>query len=70
MDTARVSFGKAKFTFLNTGLYKAAGSNYAYFYYDITSGFNGYNAGPGFDMITGLGNITGKDLANRFYGLP
>ncbi len=70
IDTARVSFGKAKFTFLNPGLYAAATGNYPYFYYDITSGYNGYYAGPGFDLITGLGNLTGKDAANRFFGLP
>lgn len=70
INTARVSFGKTKFTFLNPGLYQAAAYNYNYFYYDVLTGNNGYSAGYQFDMVTGLGNITGKDLANRFFGLP
>ena len=70
VDAARVSFGKSKLTFLNPGLYQAANSNYNYFLYDVTSGSNGYSAGFQFDLVTGLGNITGKDLANRFFGLP
>jgi kumamolisin len=70
INTARVSFGKAKFTFLNPGLYAAAAYNYNYFFYDVTSGNNGYAAGPQFDLVTGLGNTTGKDVANRFFGLP
>ena len=70
INTARVSFAKPKFTFLNTGAYAAAYGNYPYFYYDITSGYNGYYAGPQFDLVTGLGNLTGKNAANRFFGLP
>jgi len=70
IDTARVSFGKSKLTFLNTGVYAAAAGNYNYFLYDVTSGNNGYPAGFQFDLVTGLGNMTGKTLANRFFGLP
>jgi len=70
LDKARVGFGKAKFTYLNNLLYQAAAANYPYFYYDIVSGYNGYYAGPGYDLITGLGNLTGKNAGNRFFGLP
>ena len=70
IDTARVSFGKSKLTFLNPGLYQAANSNYNYFYYDVLTGTNGYPAGLQFDLVTGLGVPTGKNLANRFFGLP
>ena len=69
IDAARVSFGKAKFTFLNPSLYNAAASNYNYFFYDVTSGSNGYPAGPLFDLVTGLGVSAGPAMANRFFGL-
>ncbi len=70
IDTARLSFGKSKLTFLNPGVYQAASSNYNYFNYDVTIGSNGYPAGFQFDLVTGLGVPTGKNLANRFFGLP
>lgn len=70
IDTARVSFGKTKLTYLNDLVYKAAASNYNYFLYDVTSGNNGYPAGFQFDLVTGLGVPIGKDWANRFFGLP
>ncbi len=72
IDTARVSFGKAKLTYssFNNGVYSAAYHNYPYFYFDVTSGSNGYPAGYQFDLVTGLGVPTGKNLANRFFGLP
>jgi hypothetical protein len=69
IDTARVSFGKAKFTFLDPTIYNAAASNYNYFFYDVTSGDNGYPAGFEFDLVTGLGNSSGPAMANRFFGL-
>jgi subtilase family serine protease len=69
IDTARVSFGKAKFTFLNQSLYNAAASNYNYFFYDVTSGNNGFAAGYQFDLVTGLGVSNGPAMANRFFGL-
>ena len=28
----------------------------SYVFHDITTGFNGYNAGPGYDLVTGLGS--------------
>jgi subtilase family serine protease len=69
IDAALVSFGKPVITALTPSLYKAATANYNYFFYDVTSGNNGYAAGPQFDLVTGLGNLTGKDAANRFFGL-
>ena len=70
IDAARVSFGKSKLTSFAPGLYPAATSNYNYFFYDVTLGNNGFPAGFQFDLVTGLGVPTGKDLANRFFGLP
>jgi len=69
IDTARVSFGKAKLTFLNPSLYNGAASNYNYFFYDVKIGSNGYPAGPLFDLVTGLGVSAGPAMANRFFGL-
>ena len=70
IDTARASFGKSKINFLDAPVYQAAASNYGYFFYDVTTGSNGFAAGPQYDLATGLGNLTGKDAANRFFGLP
>jgi subtilase family serine protease len=70
INSARVSFGKAKLTSYAPGLYPAATSNYNYFFFDVVSGYNGFYAGPQFDLITGLGVPVGKDLGNRFFGLP
>ena len=72
IDTARVSFGKAPLTYanFNTLMYAAANSNYNYFVFDITSGNNGYPALLKFDLVTGLGVPNGKNVANRFFGLP
>ena len=67
--TARVSFGKPKFGFMNPSLYQAARNNYAYFYFDVTSGNNGLPAGTGYDLVTGLGVSKAAAMANRFFGL-
>jgi subtilase family serine protease len=41
----------------NNNFYKdAASSTYASYFRDITSGSNGYPAGPGYDLVTGLGS--------------
>jgi subtilase family serine protease len=69
LDAANVSFGKAKWTALTPSLYGGAAANYNYYFYDVTSGNNGYAAGFQFDLVTGLGNLTGKNAANRFFGL-
>lgn len=68
---ARASFGKGKFngTFNNL-IYSAFKANYHYFYYDVVSGNNGFAAGPGFDLVTGIGVPYGTAAGNRFFGLP
>ncbi|HMC63694.1 MAG TPA: S53 family peptidase [Gemmataceae bacterium] len=38
-----------------TALYKMAGTSYASYFHDITSGSNGYSARTGYDLVTGLG---------------
>ena len=70
IDAARVSFGKAKLTSFAPPLYPAATYNYNYYFFDVVSGYNGFYAGPQYDLITGLGVPTGKDLGSRFFGLP
>jgi subtilase family serine protease len=48
----------------------AAVRNYPYFFFDIVSGTNfGYNAGPGYDLVTGLGVPIFAAQANNFFGL-
>jgi len=67
--TARVSFGKTKFGNMNQTLYNAFVSNPSWFYYDVTSGNNGLPAGPGYDLVTGMGVSKASAMANRFFGL-
>jgi subtilase family serine protease len=69
MFTARKSFGKTAFGFMNPSLYTAAANNYAYFYYDVLTGNNGFAAGVGYDLVTGLGVSKLPAMANRFFGL-
>jgi subtilase family serine protease len=72
IDTARVAFGKAPLTYanFNAELYPTASYNYNYYIFDVTVGYNGYYAGPKFDLITGLGVPNGKAIGSRFFGLP
>ena len=72
MDAARVAFGRAKLTYItfDGDIYPAAQYNYNYYFYDVVNGYNGYYAGPGYDLITGLGVPNGKALASHFFGLP
>ncbi|QVL32426.1 FG-GAP repeat protein [Telmatocola sphagniphila] len=74
-DQFRVAAGKttldgatqvlpALYDISSAGIYGAS----SYDYYDVTSGSNGsYNAGPGYDLVTGLGtpyvNLLANDLA-------
>ncbi|HLJ95144.1 MAG TPA: S53 family peptidase [Gemmataceae bacterium] len=37
-------------------LYNLANTSYATYYNDIVDGYNGYQAGPGYDLVTGLGS--------------
>lgn len=42
---------------LNPEIYSILGSSsYSSYFYDITSGSNGYNTGPGWDPVTGVGS--------------
>jgi subtilase family serine protease len=50
-------------------LYSTPGSNYLYFYFDVLTGNNGHAAGPGYDLVTGLGVSVPADMANPFFGL-
>jgi subtilase family serine protease len=69
--TARVGFGKSRYNGqFDTAIYNAFTGNYKYFYYDVVSGNNGHSAGPGYDLITGIGVPYWTAAANRFFGLP
>jgi subtilase family serine protease len=46
---------------LHEDLYSLAATNPQDFH-DITTGYNGYNAGPGYDLVTGLGTPVGNLL--------
>jgi len=66
---ARHTFGQATIPYFNPALYPAAIRNYPYFFFDIVSGSNGYPAGTGYDLVTGLGVSNIAAMANRFFGL-
>lgn len=75
LDTARTTVvptflrkpklaGSASPNFVNIGLYlKYAGHNtgnpYVFYYFDVLTGNNGLPAGPGYDLVTGLGVLNG-----------
>jgi subtilase family serine protease len=76
VEAARRSFHKADFPqIINNQLYhpyKSFGtpaSNYTYFYWDVLTGSNGHAAGPGYDLVTGLGVSYPVNMANPFFGL-
>ena len=75
IEAARVGFNKPRFQNMSQQiyhpykLYATPGSNYPYFYYDVTTGNNGHQAGPGYDLVTGLGVSYPVDMANPFFGL-
>jgi hypothetical protein len=52
---------------LQNALYDQTGSVYVNDFHDVISGYNGYNAGSGYDLVTGLGtpvaNLLIPDLA-------
>ena len=76
LDTARTTVmptllrkpklaGSASPNYVNKGLYlKYAGHNtgnpYVFYYFDVIGGNNGYNAVAGYDLVTGLGVLTGS----------
>lgn len=56
--------GSAGVPYVNSSLYlkyagAPAGNPYAFYYYDVISGNNGFAAGPGYDLVTGLGVLNG-----------
>jgi len=70
VDTARVTAGKAKLgsslAVLNPELYSLGNSSlYHYSYFDVISGNNGFSAGPGYDLVTGLGDPSEPAMAYR-----
>jgi kumamolisin len=60
VNEARANAGKPALTFLPPQIYKLSGSaNFR----DVTAGSNGaFNAGNGYDMVTGLGVPNVKQL--------
>lgn len=49
----------------NTDLYNAWNSpNYLNDFHDVTSGSNGYSAGPGYDLVTGIGTPKVPQIVN------
>ncbi len=76
IEAARRTFGKKDFgqiignqLYHPYKLYSTPGSNYLYFYWDVITGNNGHAAGPGYDLVTGLGVSYGVNMANPFFGL-
>jgi hypothetical protein len=58
-DQGRALAGKASLngaTQTLPAIYALASSAYGTYFHDVTSGFNGYYAGPGYDLVTGLGS--------------
>lgn len=57
--------GKPAVGFLNPTIYAIGkGSSYQNDLHDITQGSNGFNALPGYDLVTGWGSPTGQNLIN------
>jgi kumamolisin len=53
VNSARITAGKPTLGLLNGRIYPSVGTNN---FRDITSGNNGgYSAGPGYDLVTGIG---------------
>jgi subtilase family serine protease len=58
-------FQNTRIGFVNPAVYAILqGSSYASLFHDITRGNNGYPAGPGYDLVTGVGSPFGWALAN------
>jgi uncharacterized membrane protein len=61
--------GKPAVGFANPPLYAIGrGANYESSFHDITTGSNGYNALPGYDLATGWGTPAGQPLINELVG--
>ena len=72
IQNARAAVGKSMFGLnLVQAIYTAAAGNlYHYRYYDVTTGNNGNVAGPGWDLVTGLGVPLGPALTAALIALP
>jgi pseudomonalisin len=58
-------FQNTRIGFINPQLYTLLqGPSYPQLFHDITRGNNGYPAGPGYDLVTGVGSTFGWALAN------
>lgn len=66
VNEARVSKGLKPLGFLNPTIYalNADANQYAANFHDVTSGNNGYDAGPGWDAVTGWGSMQASALFN------
>ncbi|HXB06167.1 MAG TPA: S53 family peptidase [Puia sp.] len=68
MNEARANAGKSLLPFLNPVIYPLLGSSS---FRDITSGSNGaFSAGPGYDMVTGIGVPNVQQLMAAMLKLP
>jgi len=68
-------YARSDLGFLNPSVYRIlAGSNRSVDFHDIVSGSNGYDAGPGWDPVTGVGSpivsYLVRDLARAFPASP
>ena len=68
----RASAGEGNIGFANPALYSIAlSANYNIAFYDITQGYNGYySAGPGYDLVTGLGVPDVYNLDHLLASIP
>ena len=66
INEARQNAGKPPLPFLNPTIYPLVGTSC---FRDIVDGSNGaYHAGPGYDMVTGIGVPSTKDLIAHLIG--
>jgi sugar lactone lactonase YvrE len=63
LAACRKSLGKARLNLTPSLLYGSAVNGYSTYYRDITSGNNGYPAGKGYDLVTGLGSPVANQVA-------
>lgn len=65
VEKARANKGEASLGFLNPKIYATMPDVRATLFNDVTEGTNGaYNAGPGWDAVTGLGSMQANALLN------
>lgn len=61
---SRATAGKGTLGFLNPIIYSLSAADRAKVLHDVTSGSNGYPAGPGWDAVTGWGSMQADALLN------